>query len=230
MGILINYKNYSGSENMGIDSKLLENAILQNQKEPVLRFYGWEPKCVSLGRNQASSNINHDFCKKNKIDIVRRITGGRGLLHDNELTYSFICPINFLTNGSSVIASYKEISSALIAGFKYLDIELSIGGKTKINTDFEYCMSLSTGADLNYNNKKLIGSAQYRNQNYILQHGSILFGYDKYLLENIFREEINTSSLTCIQEINSEISRVQAEEAIIKGFKEYFNIPFRHLS
>ena len=83
-------------------------------------------------------------------------------------------------------------------------------------------MSLSTGADLNYNGRKLIGSAQYRTQGCILQHGSVLFSYNKELLEKIFNEKVNTETLTCINEINENITIKEAAEAVKKGFKELF--------
>lgn len=219
----IEYKVKSGLENMEIDSELLDEAIRLNYKEPIIRFYGWSPACVSLGRNQKDANINIDYCKKNNIDIVRRVTGGRALLHDDELTYSFVCPINFLSGGESIIKSYKKISSAIIKGFKTVGIELQLGGKKKVNTSFEYCMSISTGADLCYNDKKIIGSAQFRKQNYLLQHGSVLFSYNTELLEKIFNEKPN-SDITFMNEINPSMTVEDIERAMIIGFKEYFKL------
>ncbi len=226
MAKLIDYKENTGSINMAIDAELLDSAINNNEKEPIIRFYAWKPKCVSLGRNQDVSHVNVEYCEKNNIDIVKRITGGRGLLHDNEVTYSFICPVEFLNTGDSVIASYKEISSAIIQGFKNLDIELELGGKKKISTSFEYCMSLSTGADLCYQNKKLIGSAQFRKQNYILQHGSILFDYDTQTIENIFNEKASEDAITYINRINNNLTREDIIDSIKKGFCDYFSILF----
>ncbi len=225
---LIDYKEYNGAENMRIDYELLETCIKNNEKTPILRFYGWSPKCVSLGRNQNIKTINEQYCIENKIDIVRRITGGRGLLHDDELTYSFICPFGFLENGNYIKSSYKEISSAIIIGFKKLGITMEFGSENIINTKYNYCMSLSTGADLNYKNKKIIGSAQFRSQDYILQHGSILLSYNENLIKNIFNEEINKTQITCINEINSAITRKDIAEALKFGFKEYFKTAFRH--
>lgn len=219
---IINYKENDGKYNMDYDLYLINQSIENNIKEPILRFYGWSPACVSIGRNQSEKNINIDFCHKNNIDIVRRVTGGRGLLHDNEVTYSFICPCNFLKSGQSIILSYKEISSAIIKGFKYLDIELEIGNKKQVKTANDYCMLLNTGADISYKGKKLIGSAQYRSQNYILQHGSILFGYDKNLIENIFQEKIENENITCIEEINKNLTKKDIVEALKKGFTEAF--------
>lgn len=197
----------TGQENMQIDSDLLEYAIKNQLKEPIFRLYGWSPACVSLGRNQKSDFLDLAFLKQNNIDYVRRLTGGRALLHDNEITYSYICPASFLENGENVVNSYKEISKILIAALKKLDIELDFGGIKKVNGHKDYCMLVSTGADLCYKNRKLIGSAQFRKEGYILQHGSILYDYDKELLEKIFKEEVDTSSIISIKEINSNITK-----------------------
>ena len=229
MAILIDYKEYNGVDNMRIDSDILNNAIQNQSKEPVLRFYGWKPACVSLGRNQSEENINVDFCKKNKIDIVKRVTGGRGLLHDNEVTYSFICPCNFLDGGESIIKSYKEISSAIIEGLKILGIETELGNKKQKSASFDYCMSLSTGADLCYKGQKLVGSAQFRAHNYLLQHGSILFNYNKNIVENIFNEKTIPNSIIGIEEINPQLTRTDIVKAVTQGFNEYFKRPFRQI-
>ncbi len=226
MATLIDYKEYNGADNMRIDSELLETAVRTQETEPILRFYGWVPACVSLGRNQTEVHINKDFCEQNNIDIVRRVTGGRGLLHDDEVTYSFVCPTSFLDGGESIVKSYKEISSALIEGLKMLGIEAELGNKKQRSASFDYCMSLSTGADLCHNGKKLIGSAQYRHQNYILQHGSILFSYNKDTIENIFNEKTDESTITCIKEINTDLTRKDIVEAMKKGFSQYFTSYF----
>ena len=188
----IPYEVKTGQENMQTDSDLLEYAIKNQLKEPIFRLYGWSPACVSLGRNQKSDFLDVDFLKQNNIDYVRRLTGGRALLHDDEITYSYICPASFLENGENVVNSYKEISKILIDAFKKLDIELNFGGTKKVKGHMDYCMLVSTGADLCYKNRKLIGSAQFRKEGYILQHGSILYDYDKELLEKIFKEEVDT--------------------------------------
>ena len=226
MAKLIEYMVNNGKINMETDSEILESAIKNKEREPIIRFYGWSPKCVSLGRNQTFDHININYCSKNKIDIVKRVTGGRGLLHDDEVTYSFICPIDFLQAGESVIKSYKEISSAIIEGFKNIDITLEIGNSKKRNASFDYCMLLSTGADLSYNGKKLIGSAQYRKNNYILQHGSILFSYNQELIEKIFNEKTSSETIISINEINQRLKRQDIIEAMKKGFKDYFSIVY----
>ena len=203
----IDYEIKTGEENMQIDSDLLEYAIKNKLEEPIFRLYGWKPVCVSLGRNQNDDFLDKEYLKKNGIDVVRRLTGGRALLHDNEITYSYICPISYLEHGEHIVSSYKEICQIFINKFKTIGIDIDFGTQKQVKTGFDYCMLVSTGADLCYRGKKLIGSAQCRKHGYILQHGSILYDYDKNLLEKIFGEEIVTDEITCIKDINSSITK-----------------------
>jgi len=204
----IPYSVNTGVQNMQIDSDLLDEAIKNKYNFPLFRLYGWEPYCISLGRNQDDSFIDKSLTKKRGIDIVRRLTGGRALLHADEITYSYVCPITCLKNGEHIISSYKEICEYIIDRFKLLGIELEFGTSKPVKTGFDYCMLVSTGADLCYRGKKLIGSAQCRKQGYILQHGSILYNYDKDLLEKIFNEPVSTQEITSIKEINPQISKL----------------------
>lgn len=203
----INYQVLTGQENMRMDSDLLDSAIENKLDYPIFRLYAWKPACVSLGRNQKDDFLDRSFLKENNIDVVRRLTGGRALLHADEITYSFICPTLYLKNGEHVVSSYKEISRILIGKFKTIGIDLDFGSNKPIKTGFDYCMLISTGADLCYHGKKLIGSAQCRKQGYILQHGSILYDYDKALLEKIFKEPVSTDEITSIKEINPKLTK-----------------------
>lgn len=208
---IIDYSVNTGEKNMQIDSDMLESAISEKLCEPIFRLYGWSPKCISIGRNQKTDFLNGD------IDYVRRLTGGRALLHDDEVTYSCVCPISYIPNGECITESYKYISGILINFFKTLGIELNYGVNKKVSTHFDYCMLLSTGADVCYENKKIIGSAQYRKNGYILQHGSVLFSYDKILLENLFKEEVK--GITTVNEILPELSK----EEFVREFELFLN-------
>lgn len=208
----IKFGTFTGKENMQIDSDLLENAIQTQAKEPVFRLYSWKPKCVSLGRHQ-----NSEFLKNENIDVVRRLTGGRALLHDDEITYSCIIPVSVIPEGESVSKSYKYISGILIDFFKTLGIELNYGNNSKADTHHDYCMLISTGADVCYRGKKIIGSAQFRKNGYILQHGSILFGYDKNLLESLFNEKVSEESITTVREILPDMTK----EKFVEGFEKF---------
>lgn len=209
------YQILSGKENMAFDEKLLEEAISLNSA-PVLRFYGWSEPTLSFGRNQQIPD-------NTKISTVKRITGGRTLLHDKELTYCFVCHQDFLKNGGSVINSYKEISNGLILGFKELGVNLEFPSCKKVSTHHGYCMNLSTGSDLSYQNKKIIGSAQARKKGYILQHGSILLDYDIKNLEKIFDEKIE--NIISLKEINSDLCDINLLcDAIKKGFEQNYRM------
>ncbi|CCY23977.1 lipoate-protein ligase A [Brachyspira sp. CAG:484] len=201
----IPYEVKTGAENMQTDSDLLDFAVQNKLDYPIFRLYGWHPACISLGRNQQDAFIDKKFLKDTGIDLVKRLTGGRALLHDNEITYSYICPVSCLKHGENVRQSYVEISQILIDGFAKLGIELDFGASKPVNTKFDYCMLISTGADLCYKGKKLIGSAQCRKEGYILQHGSILYDYDAALLEKIFNEPVSTDTITSVKEINPDI-------------------------
>ena len=144
----------TGKENMQTDSDLLDSTINNQSEEPIFRLYGWSPACISLGRNQKEDFIKKELLNRYNIDSVRRLTGGRALLHDNEITYSYICPIKLLKNGENVTESYKQISNILINSLSKLGIELDFGGIKKYKGHVDYCMLISTGADLCYQNKK----------------------------------------------------------------------------
>lgn len=203
---IVDYNIFNGQKNMDIDSEILEESIRLNIKEAVFRFYGWSPACVSLGRNQKDDFIDYNLLKKYGVDCVRRLTGGRALFHDKELTYSYVIPASELENGENITESYKQISGILIDIFEKLGIKLTIGGLERHITRDNYCMSVSTGADLCFGGRKFIGSAQCRKNGYILQHGSILLDYDKNLIDKIFHEDTDFSTIVTLKEINSDIT------------------------
>ena len=218
----IKFGTYTGAENMQIDSDLLDEAIETQAQEPVFRLYAWKPRCISLGRNQKDEFLQANGVKE---DVVRRLTGGRALLHDDEITYSYVTPISIIPDGETISASYKYISGILIDFFKTLGVDLEFGGgmpklpmgQVKGSMKFDYCMLISTGADVCYQGRKIIGSAQYRKQGYILQHGGILFGYDKELLESLFHEEVTKDSIITVKDILPDMTK----EEFVKRFEEF---------
>ena len=223
----VKFGTYTGKENMQIDSDLLDEAIETQAQAPVFRLYAWKPRCISLGRNQKD-----DFLSKNCVqeDVVRRLTGGRALLHDDEITYSYVGPASAIPNGETISASYRHISGILIDFFKTLGVDLEFGGgnkgvnissnqalSTKGSTKLDYCMLISTGADVCYQGRKIIGSAQYRKQGYILQHGGILFGYDKELLEGLFGNEVPNGAITTVKDVLPDMTK----EEFVRKFEEF---------
>ncbi len=217
--------------NMAIDE-----AILSYCKIPTLRVYGWKPSAISLGYNQDIKEINMDYCKKNKIDIVRRITGGKAVFHDKEITYSFILPEDASLLPKEINESYRLIANALILALKNFKIDAEIK-KTPEKIKTSICFNSSNWYELLVNGKKISGSAQRRISGKVLQHGSILidFDYEKnaslFNLNNNFDNVNNLNNLknriTSIKNgpgnKNSIINHQKLADAIKNGFKENFD-------
>ena len=196
---------------MDFDINMLDFAIENQINYAMVRFYQWYPKCISLGRHQKS-----DCYTDLGLDVVKRVSGGRALLHDKELTYCFVSPVF----KESIIESYKDISTGLIKGFKHLGIELDFAKNE--NKNVSYCMNISSGADVAYKGKKFIGSAQFRKHGYLLQHGSIPYELDFELIKKIFSQDVETEHIVTLNEINPNLSTAQIIEALKKGFVEAF--------
>ena len=185
---LIPFLEAYGKLQMKIDEWLLKQHQL-GKYPPILRFYSWSPATISLGYHQRQypEDWQNLIWKNQKIDLVPRPTGGRAVLHDGDLTYAVV------TSGlsGSRIEAYKKICEFLIQGWKNLGIELSYGtaGRGYINNP--NCFGTATGADLvTVDGSKLIGSAQLRRGNVILQHGSMRLNPDRELFKKVFDEEL----------------------------------------
>ena len=212
--------------NMAIDE-----AILQNCRVPALRVYSWSPKAVSIGYNQnIIKEINLDYCKKNNIEIVRRLTGGKAVFHDREITYSFIVPENKNLFPFEVNESYKIIAKALVIALKKVGINSEIKKvPEKIATPI--CFNSSNWYELIVNNKKISGSAQRRFNGKVLQHGSILIDFDYNKNNLIFNSNNSFNNINNLKnritslkrEIDNIINYNELAEAIKLGFKDNFD-------
>ena len=185
-----------GETQMAIDVWLLDQH-LQGKIPSVLRFYTWKPVAISLGYHQRKypdfwDNLTY---KGEKVDLVRRPSGGRAVLHQGDLTYAII------TSGlkGSRQENYETLCQFLIAGFGELGIPLSYGHQQRNYGHFDSCFRTHTKADLvTKTGYKLIGSAQLRRQGAILQHGSIRLNPDPELYEKVFGEPlIPEANLQC---------------------------------
>jgi lipoate-protein ligase A len=168
----------SGARNMAKDEALLK-AVQQGLASVTVRFYRWAPATVSLGYFQAAEDVDREAIGRLGLGLVRRPTGGRAILHDDELTYSIVAPGEAIPGGRNIGRSYLSISEALMRGLEILGIEASVGDEkaTRDNSPAA-CFALSTRADLTARGQKVIGSAQMRREGFILQHGSIPVALD----------------------------------------------------
>jgi len=194
---LIPYSVHDAADNMAIDEAILD-AHLAGQSPPTLRLYGWKPPAVSIGYGQKLSAPVAERIRSHGFDIVRRATGGRAVLHSHELTYSFIG--SAASGGSdedaflseSVVKAYKQICEGLVQTFQELGLALSLGASSAEYRNAHDCFLATTSADLHYQGKKMIGSAQLRRKTAVLQHGSILLDQPQDLMRTLLRDETRT--------------------------------------
>lgn len=169
-----------GAWNMAVDEAILEFTG-RGEVEPTLRLYSWEPACLSLGYAQPFSDIDIDQLRLKEWQIVRRPTGGRAILHTDELTYSVIGAHAEPILAGSVLESYQRLSTALLAALQSLGIPAQafskdISSDAADNTN-PVCFEVPSEYEITFQGKKLIGSAQARRKEGILQHGSLpLYG------------------------------------------------------
>ena len=195
------YAVYSGAENMAIDEAILLTMAQTLNPQPVLRFYGWSPATLSLGYAQSyHKEVDEEACLAAGIDIIRRPTGGRAVLHQHELTYSVIAPEHDPHVSGTVTQSYLKISQALLTGLKAVGVPaemVACGGLNKASSSA--CFDAPSWYELVVDGRKLVGSAQVRKEGMLLQHGSILLHFDPDLLFRLLKfpnEEIRQRLLT----------------------------------
>jgi lipoyl(octanoyl) transferase len=209
--------------NMAVDEAL---ARVRDERSslPTLRLYTWAPHALSLGYFQKTGGIRFDELKRLGIVPVRRITGGRAVLHFEDLTYS----ITISSAGempAGVFASYHYLCRGLLAAFSILGIDAGLGSERSGRGAPDACFALSTGADIIFNGRKFVGSAQKRIGSSLLQHGSILLRPQTEILGRIFEngetrsKEMLSAKITCLEDIlGRSIDPEEVALAIVGGF------------
>jgi len=221
--------------NMAEDEALFQAAIEHNSDDIILRLYDWSPACMSIGYFQSlTRRVDEARCASFGYDIVRRPTGGRAVLHDNELTYCVVAKADGL--GDTTLDSYLEISKALNRGLNILGVKSEIEPAKKAkHIGSPACFDSLSSFEIAVNGKKIVGSAQYRTKGYLLQHGSILLDIDPKILFDCLLPKASGDEITAFSDfttsINNEMQRIvtaqETAEAMISGFKETFVIPFK---
>lgn len=233
--------------NMAMDEALL-NFVSRGEIDPVIRFYTWNPATLSIGYFQRlQKEIDIDKVKEKGYGLVRRQTGGRGVLHDKELTYSVIVPESHANMPSTVTEAYKIISQGLLEGFKNLGFETYFAiPRSKEERDklkqprSSVCFDAPSWYELVVEGRKIAGSAQTRQKGVILQHGSILQDididdlFDMFIFKNerlkAKMKENFVQKAVAINDIsNQHITLNEMENAFKSGFKKGLNIDFKPL-
>ena len=238
----IDSNNRSPYYNMALDEALLE-WHRKGEIPPTIRFYGWNPPTLSIGYFQkAEKEINFDKVKELGLGFVRRPTGGRGVLHDEELTYSVIVSEEYPNMPKTVTEAYRVISEGLLEGFRSLGLEAyfaiprSEEEKNSLkNPRSSVCFDAPSWYELVVEGRKIAGSAQTRQKGVILQHGSILLEIDEDKLFSVFnypndrvKERMQRAFRSKAVAINAIAGRKipieEAKEAFYKGFASALDI------
>lgn len=234
--------NCSPSFNMGLDEALLDWHS-EGKIPPTIRFYGWDPATLSVGYFQkVEKEINMEAVREHGLGFVRRPTGGRGVLHDEELTYSVIVSEEHPEMPKTVTEAYRVISEGILKGFQALGLEAYFAvPKTAEereglkNPRSAVCFDAPSWYELVVEGRKVAGSAQTRQKGVILQHGSILLDLDEDKLFSLFKypsdrvkermQRAFKNKAVAMNEISSErITMDMAKDAFKKGFEEGLDI------
>ncbi len=218
-----------GAFNMSVDRALFEN--YKKGDLPVFRVYGWRPPAISLGRFQNPAKfLNMEKCAEKGISVVRRITGGGAIFHDQELTYSFVCGDDIF-QGLSVKESYKEINRFLTVSYRELGIDASYHldlAESFSATRSSFCFAGREPYDIVANGLKIGGNAQRRAHGKIFQHGSIPLSVDLEKVSEFFLDQnlVMKSGAKGILDMGASASFETIKEVIVKNFFENVSAEF----
>jgi len=232
----------NGSFNMEFDLLFAKNL---KPDEAILRFYRWKPFCISLGSNQTEDALREDKISYDGIDVVKRPTGGRAILHADELTYSVVYPVKDI----SIRNLYRDINLAITKGLSHFDNHLRSLELEHNETHFPsfykkdksaICFAVSSKNEINYEGKKLVGSAQRKLGDVVLQHGSILCGnYHKRITEYLslhdeslreIKKEMNETTTDLKEILNKPVEFDRLTASIKKGFEDHFKAEFLYFN
>jgi lipoate-protein ligase A len=237
---------------MALDEALLESVIVGGT--PVVRFYTWQPTTLSLGVNQPVGEIDPEECRRRGFGLVRRLTGGRAVLHQHELTYSVIAREGDPRVSGGVIESYRKISAALVDGLRSLGAGVGLAepnpalyraiAASRRQPEIEQsaeesfgavCFDVASAYEITAGGRKLVGSAQARRGGVILQHGSVLLDIDWDAWVSVFSyateagkqrayAKLPTRMTSLRQELGREVTPEEVEAALARSFEQSLSI------
>lgn len=190
--------------NMGLDEAILES-VASGSALPTLRIYGWEPPAISLGYFQgALEEVDVDACRRQGVDLVRRITGGGAVFHDAEVTYSIVIPEGHPLAPPSILDSYSLLCSGIVEGLKSLHI----------TAEFAPINDIVSGG------RKISGNAQTRKKGCLLQHGTVLLKVDVEKMFSLLKVPKEKALGKMIDDVKARVTSLSALLARDVGFVE----------
>jgi len=221
----------AGQENMEKDLELMGN-VATGECPPTLRLYRWSLPAVSLGYFQdASEVVDIQACADAGVDVVRRPTGGRAVLHHHELTYSVIVPeVHPFINNGGVMDAYRAISRGIVTAFNLLNILASVTPEEKGQGGFApgSCFDTPSAYEVLVDQRKVVGSAQLRRDGIVLQHGAIIFKLPKDLYNKVLKHDYRLNEnkkqvelgekAAGLNDLGYDISYDRMTRALVKAF------------
>lgn len=233
-----------GATNMAIDEAIL-HTLADGAGIPTLRFFEWDPPCLSLGYNQHWSDVNIAACERLGYTWTRRPTGGKAILHTDEATYSLIVPLDDPRIQGGVVESYRVLSTGLLRGLAYLNVEAQQASKQSVRDQRQagrggaVCFDTPSRYEITWDSKKLIGSAQLRRRKIVLQHGSLpLCGDLNRILDALALSDeeyelqarlLPQRATTLERVLDRTLSTKDVFKALARGFAEQLNLTLKEM-
>ena len=230
-----------GPTNMAVDEAILL-AVAAGQVPPTLRFFGWEPPCLSLGYAQPVAEVDETRLATLGWGLVRRPTGGRAILHVDELTYSVAAPLAEPSMQGGVLDSYRQLSQGLLRGLEILGLAAVQAKPLHARRDRRgaveaVCFEVPSHYEITVGSKKLLGSAQMRKQGAVLQHGALPLTGDITRICEVLRFEteedreyakirVRQRAITVAAALGHAIGWTAAAQALAQGLSEKLDIVF----
>ena len=234
---LLKTKAAPGPWNMAVDEAVLE-AVCDRKSLPTLRLYAWEPACLSIGYAQSMDEVDRQALSQNGWNLVRRPTGGRAILHTDELTYSVVGWSNDPRLDGGVLESYQRLSQALLLGLQKLSLPAKINEKKSSPDQGDakpICFEVPSNYEITAGGKKLIGSAQARKKSGVLQHGTLPLRGDLSRITQVLSNDDTDDRVSAGRRLLSRATTVEkvvkrvvswdeAAEAFALAFSEHLNL------
>lgn len=220
-----------GATNMAVDVAIVE-AVATGEAPPTLRFYRWDPPCLSLGRRQPVDEVNLARCRKDGVEVVRRPTGGRAILHMGELTYSVVFPETDPRAAGGVLETFRRFAEAFVQALRDLGIP-GIAFAPRLDPaargDGFVCFEVPTDYELTVDGRKIMGSAQWRHRGVVLQHGSLPLEGDPgaiavYLKNGPDPERLRRRAITLREAAGRPVTFEEVATAILEAFRSLLAI------
>jgi len=243
-----------GAWNMAVDESILEH-IGRRAAQPTLRLYAWDPPCLSLGQAQPFGDVDLARLKGHGWDVVRRATGGRAILHTDELTYSVAGSAQEPVLAGGVLESYNHLAQALLFAIREMGLPVEMKERVQEPAPFTHppfgdlrrvlrgqnmnpvCFEVPSTYEITVHGKKLIGSAQSRNKNGVLQHGSLpltgdltricqALAFNDEAARGDSAQRLLTRATTVESVLGRRVDWETAAQAFVRGFEAQLGIRF----